>query len=216
VLSLIAGALALSVAAQSDTVLNLGVVHRDLTGDGVLEILRLTASGVSIDSLNVTFVIESDGDTLFQTALSPLTRTISYEALGRRELSVSEHRSRIGSFAEWFFGDTKFASPEGFIEELRSIARLRVAEIPAAIARDRRRQFVIDSLMAAGQPHSQAERRARRLAGAAIDTAGAAAIWNEIQTAGVTVFTYSPGGDGLYAIAWSARDQRFYRLLECC
>jgi hypothetical protein len=212
---LIAGALALSVAAQSDTVLNLGVIQRDLTGDGVLEILRLTATGVSVDSLSVTFVIESDADTLFQTTLAPLTRSNGY-GTGRRELSVSERRGRIDSFAEWFFGDTKFASPEEFVEELRSTARLRVAEIPDVIARDRRRQFVIDSLMAAGQPHGQAERRARRLAGTARDTAGAAAIWNEIQTAGVTVFTYSPGGDGVYAIAWSARDQRFYRLLECC
>lgn len=26
----------------------------------------------------------------------------------------------------------------------------------------------------------------------------------------------SPGGDAIVAIAWSARDQRFYRIMECC
>lgn len=214
-LALIAGILALSVAAQPDTVLDLGSIERDVTADGVREILRLTGSGLSIDSLNVTFIIESNGDTLFQTALSPLTRTIGY-GTGRRELSAAEHRNRLGSFADSFFGDTNFTSPEGFVEELRSTARLRVAEIPDVIARDRRRQFVVDSLRAAGHAYSQAERRARRFAGTPTDTADAAAIWNDIQAAGVTVFTYSPGGDGLYAIAWSARDRRFYRLLECC
>jgi hypothetical protein len=30
------------------------------------------------------------------------------------------------------------------------------------------------------------------------------------------IFTFSPGGDELVAIGWSARAGRFYRLLECC
>ena len=32
----------------------------------------------------------------------------------------------------------------------------------------------------------------------------------------VTIFTYSPGGDAIVAIGWSAKAGRFYRLLECC
>jgi len=32
----------------------------------------------------------------------------------------------------------------------------------------------------------------------------------------VTIFTFSPGGDAIVAIGWSARAGRFYRLLECC
>ena len=41
-------------------------------------------------------------------------------------------------------------------------------------------------------------------------------IWQDIQTAAVTIFTFSPGGDEVVAIAWHAGTARFYRLLECC
>ena len=58
----------------TDTVLVLGLVERDLTGDGQPEILRLTGVGRTTDSLDVTFVIESSGDTLFRRELEPLTR----------------------------------------------------------------------------------------------------------------------------------------------
>jgi hypothetical protein len=52
--------------------------------------------------------------------------------------------------------------------------------------------------------------------GTPYDTARAVQTWAEIRSSGVTVFRYSPGGDRLEAIAWSVRDQRFYRLLDCC
>lgn len=41
-------------------------------------------------------------------------------------------------------------------------------------------------------------------------------VWDELEAAGVMVFQYSSGGDGIGAIAWSDRDQRFYQLLQCC
>ena len=68
------------------------------------------------------------------------------------------------------------------------MARLRVAEIPDVIARDR-------------QPS---------------DTRDGNEIWEEILRSPVTIFTFSPGGDVVVAIGWSARAGRFYRLLECC
>jgi len=34
--------------------------------------------------------------------------------------------------------------------------------------------------------------------------------------AAITVFQYSPGGDAIDVIGWSAADARFYNLLECC
>jgi len=37
-----------------------------------------------------------------------------------------------------------------------------------------------------------------------------------MQTAGITVFQFSLGGDNVTVIGWSATDQRFYGLLECC
>lgn len=185
-----------TIPTRTDTVVVLGMVERDLTGDGQPEVLRLTGVGQSTDSLDVTFVIESSGDTLFRERLVPLTRTVGFDA-GRRKLSPSEHRTRLDEFDDWFFGAAKFTRPEEFVEKLRRSAPGSIGEIPDVIARDRRRQ-------------------ASSLPGARLDSAEAVDVWKEIQSSGVTVFNYSPGGDAVTAIGWSARDRRFYRLLECC
>lgn len=204
-----------TILRQTDTVVILGMVERDLTGDGRPEVLRLTGVGQSTDSLDVTFVIESSRDTLFRTQLSPLTRILGFDA-GRRKPSPVEHRARLDKFGGWFFGDAKFTRPEDFVEQLRRQAPRHIADIPNVIARDRRHQLLIDSLRAAGHPASEAERKAPSLSGVRLDSADAVDAWEEIQRSGVTVFIYSPGGDAVTAIAWSARDRRFYRLLECC
>jgi hypothetical protein len=91
-----------------------------------------------------------------------------------------------------------------------------VARIPEVIARDRRFQFIVDSLTAAGHAHAEAEEHARHLPDAPVDTSSGAAIWQDVLAAGVTVFVFSPGGDRVQSIAWSARDRRFYQLVECC
>ena len=44
----------------------------------------------------------------------------------------------------------------------------------------------------------------------------AESLWRDIQGSGVTLYQYSAGGDHTTTIAWSARAQRFYHLLECC
>ena len=204
-----------TILRQTDTVVILGMVERDLTGDGRPEVLRLTGVGQSTDSLDVTFVIESSRDTLFRTELLPLTRILGFDGR-RRKLSPLEHRTRLAQFGGWFFGGGKFARPEEFVEQLREQARGRIPDIPYVIARDRRHQRVIDSLRAAGQPASLAESNAPPLSRVGIDSADAIDVWVKIQSSGVTVFTYSPGGDLVTTIAWSARDRRFYRLWECC
>jgi hypothetical protein len=50
----------------------------------------------------------------------------------------------------------------------------------------------------------------------ASDSRSAREIWDEISQSPVTIFSFSPGGDRIEAIAWSVRAQRFYRLVECC
>jgi hypothetical protein len=185
-----------AITTPKDTVIVLGTVERDLTGDGQPEVMRLTGVGQSTDSLDVTFLIESAGDTLFREQLRPLTTSVGFDA-GRRRLSPSEHRAQLDEFDDWFLDSAKFMRPEEFVERLRRSAAGHIAEIPNVIARDRRRQ-------------------ASFLPGARLDSAEAVDVWNEIQSSGVTVFRYSPGGDGTTAIAWSVRDRRFYRLLECC
>src|SRR5688500_11950377 len=44
-----------TIPTRPDTVIVLGMVERDLTGDGQPEVLRLTGVGQSTDSLDVTF-----------------------------------------------------------------------------------------------------------------------------------------------------------------
>jgi hypothetical protein len=211
-------ALGLGLHVQADTVFILASAERDLTGDGATEVLRLVAAGQSIDSLEVTFVIEASGRTVLRTRLSPVTRAVGFDA-DRRVLSPAQHRARLDDFGAWFFHEDHFMQPAEFIEELRRQAPGRVQLIPEVLGRDRRRQLVIDSLTQAGLEPADAERRAPALVGGhatRYDTAWAARTWAEIQGSGVVVFRFSPGGDSVTAIAWSSRDGRFYRLLECC
>src|SRR5688500_3453217 len=106
---------------STDTVVSLGAVARGLTGDGKPEVLRLVGSGPSLDSLAVTFIIESSGKLVFQTALSPLTRTVGFDA-ARRRLAQAEHQARLTEFAKWFFDEAQFTQPGEFIEQWRRMA----------------------------------------------------------------------------------------------
>lgn len=179
--------IASTVSLQPDTTVVLGLVARDLTGDGKPETLRVVGVGPTIDNLDVTFTIESEGKTIYRSRLTPLTHSVGFDA-GRRMLSAEQHRARLEEFRHWFFAKEKFQRPTEFVESLRVMARLRVAEIPDAIARDTQ-----PSEMRAGDE-----------------------IWKEILNSPVTIFSFSPGGDAIVAIGWSARAGRFYRLLECC
>jgi hypothetical protein len=176
-----------SVWLQPDKTVVLGLVDRDLTGDGKPETLRVVGVGPTIDNLDVTFTIESEGKTIYHFKLVPLTRSVGFDAR-RRKLSADQHRARLEKFGQWFFAKEKFERPAEFVESLRVMARARVAEIPDAIARDRQSS----------------------------ETRDGGEIWKEILSSPVTIFTFSPGGDAIVAIGWSARAGRFYRLLECC
>jgi hypothetical protein len=167
-----------------DTTITFGVVKRDLTGDSIPEVLSLTGAGKSIDDLAVTFAIQSSGRPRYLKSWR-LTRA-SFDS--RRMITDTELRTRLGQFGAWFFAESKFTSPAGFVSWLRDVARLHIPLIPEVIAGDMT------------PPNLQ---RARR-------------IWEEMQAAGITVFEFSPGGDAIIVIGWSATDQRFYNLLQCC
>jgi hypothetical protein len=175
------------MALQAQTAVVLGVAERDLTGDGKPEILRLVGTGPAIDDLAVTFTIESAGRTIYRYELEPLTRTVGFGA-GRQVISAEQHRARIKEFGPWFFAEEKFQRPDEYVATLRVQAPGRLAEAPEVVARDRQGS----------------------------DTRSGGDIWQEIQDASVTIFTFSPGGDAIVAIGWSAKAGRFYRLLECC
>jgi hypothetical protein len=172
---------------QPDTTVLLGQAERDLTGDGRAETLRVVGVGRTVDSLDLTFTIAADDSVIFSIRLAPLTRMVRFDA-GRRLVTPREHQARLVEFAGWFFDSTKFMSPSAFVDDLQRATQGRVAEIPRVADRDR---------------HSQERRHG-------------SAIWEEIRTSPVTIFTFSAGGDALTAIGWSRHSRRFYRLLECC
>src|SRR5207244_3971066 len=123
-----------STPVLSDTVVRLGIVERDLTGDNVPETLSLTGRGQTVDSLEVTFTIASSGRTLFETKWSE-TRAVGFDA-GRRVLSATEHRRRLRELGRFFFADEKFMSPAEFLISLRGSAPGHIDLIPDVIARD--------------------------------------------------------------------------------
>jgi hypothetical protein len=177
-----------AVAMQSDTTVVLGMVERDLTGDGKPEVLRLVGTGKTIDSLDVALSIESFGKTVYRMSLAPLTRRVGFDA-DRRMRTHAQQRKRVAEFGRWFFGDNKFLRPAAFLSSWGSQAPGRLAKIPEYIARD-----------GAFYP----------------DTVRAKFIWSEIQRSGVRIFEIASGGDAVVAIGWSGRDRRFYRVMECC
>jgi hypothetical protein len=179
--------MALTLALQADRTVVLGHAERDLTGDGKPEILRVIGVGPTIYDLGVTFTIESAGKTIYRYDMGRMTRTVGYDA-GRHVISEEQHRARIKEFGSWFFGKEKFQSPREFVEFLRVHARGHIPEIPNVIERDRQ----------------------------ASDTVPGSVIWDEIQKAPVTIFTFSPGGDLIEMIGWNERAGRFYRLIGCC
>ena len=135
----------------------------------------------------LTLAIESDGKTIYRYDMARLTRTVGFDA-GRRVISEEQHRTRIKEYGQSFFLDEKFTRPQEFVEFLRTSARRHIAEVPNVIDDDRQ----------------------------ASDTLPGSVIWEEIQQAPVTIFTFSPGGDRIMAIGWHARTGRFYSLLSCC
>ena len=162
--------IALTIAFQPNTTVVLGLAERDLTGDGKPEVLRVQGVGRTQDHLDATFTIESAGKIIYTFRLQPWSR------------------ARLKEFGPWFVANEKFQRPTAFVDGLRAMAPLRVAEIPDVIAGEQQ----------------------------ASETRSGSEIWEEILESPVTIFTFSPGGDEIVAIGWSARAGRFYRLLQCC
>lgn len=185
-------AIAAFAVAPADTTIVLGSHRVDLTGEGEPEVLQLIGVGESLDNLEVTFLITSSDDTLYNRRLRSLTRTIGFDA-GRRVLTEAEHRKFIEQYESFFFASSKFRTPDEFMEKLLQGGRAgatMIEDIPDVIAAQRKN--------------------------AGGDDSGAKRVWEDIKTSGVLTFQYSGGGDAVTAIAWSQLDQRFYHLWHCC
>jgi hypothetical protein len=186
---------------HADTMLILGSREIDMTGDGRPEILTLFGTGPSIDSLSLTFRIVSSDEVVYEAGLLPITRRIGYDG-PRRNRTAAQQVEFVGQLGASFFAASQFVPASRFLMDLsRSTERVRA--IPGIIARHRAtyRNHALGRL---------------ELAPPSTDTTGAGAIWAEMLRRDRIVFRFSPGGDLATAIAWSDRDRRFYRLLECC
>jgi len=135
----------------------------------------------------VTFTIESAGKTIYRFDLGRMTRTLGYYHK-YRVASPQEHRARLKEFGQFFFDEKKFQRPADFISKWRRQAPGRLAETPTVIERDRHPS---DKIPGSG-------------------------IWDEIQNAPVTIFSFSHGLESIEAIGWNERAGRFYRLIGCC
>ncbi len=186
-ISAISALLLSAMPMRPDTTIVLGIVGRDLTGDGRPEVLQLVGTGKSLDSLHLTLSIEAAGKVIFTTAVAPLTRRVGFDA-DRRMRTSAQQRQLVSKFGRLFFADEKFVSPVAFTAAWGQSTR-RLAEVPVHIARDGR--FYPD-------------------------TARARSIWDEMQRTTIAIFEFSSGGDAIVAIGWSPRDRRFYRIMECC
>ena len=105
---------------------------------------------------------------------------------GRHVISEEQHLIRIKEFGQSFFSEKKFMRPQEYVEYLRAHARRHIADIPNLIDRQ------------------------------ASDTVPGSVIWEGMLNSPITIFTFSPGGDGIEAIGWHAPAGRFYELLSCC
>jgi hypothetical protein len=200
-LSLLASVVA-AMAIPADTVLVLGSRSIDMTGDRRPERLVLIGTGPSIDSLDVTFQIESFDGVLYAASLRPITRVVASDG-PRRVRTSAEQAEFVSRFGLEFFDEARFVPASRFLTELTREAAAHVPAIPSVIARHR----------VASRDHSVG--RLENVP-ASTDTTGAGAIWSTMLAMDRIVFRFSPGGDVATAIAWSDRDRRFYRLLECC
>jgi alpha-beta hydrolase superfamily lysophospholipase len=106
----------------------------------------------------------------------------------RRRISDAELQARLADYGRSFFADSQFMSPTRFLPWLQASLPLHVPQIPDVIASDMTPQ----------------------------DSARAQSVWEQMQAAPITLFSFSPGGDRVMVIGWSAADQRFYNLLDCC
>ena len=116
----------------ADTTISFGVVRRDLTGDGIPETLTLMGTGPTLDRLQVTFSVQSSGQTIFSNSW-PFTRPVDGSPKPGSDAAL---RSRLEEYGPWFFADSKFMSPSAFLTELQRSARLHIDEIPNVINRE--------------------------------------------------------------------------------
>lgn len=184
-------------------------IQRDMTGDGIPEVLQLTARGTRIDSLNVRFEIASRDRVLFEAEWN----TRGHFNWDRRTHSDAEVRLGTEAALESFFESRRFTEIGDFQSPMRE-----PEDVPlAVINRQQRYASILDSLVIQGEDSPEARQAAIQGRYAPpYESPRSKATWQAMLDRRVLVFAFSPGGDSVQTIAWSPLDQRFYELMECC
>lgn len=107
----------------ADTTVVLSERSQDLTGDGLLERMRLVGQGDLTDSLFVTLTIESSEDTLYSDTFI-VDRELGFDA-GRYVATDEQWADLLGYYESVFFDDSKFAR----IQEVPSVVLVRPRDL---------------------------------------------------------------------------------------
>jgi hypothetical protein len=179
----------------------------DLTGDGIAEAVLVTAAGPTYDSLAVTLVIRSaGGDTLWADGWSS---SHYFKYVHADSMSRDDVRRTVQAHVDSLLADDRFG-------ESGLPARLR--ESPRDMQREAVHYHLAEldwrngaSLMPADPTPPSAHDRIepRHVVPERVD-----AVLRELDTK--PSFWYYAGGEAVYAIGWSERENGFVRLYSCC
>jgi hypothetical protein len=182
----------------------------DLTGDGSVDTVIVTARGPAYDSLDIALTITgAAGDTLWREAWPSLLYFKYDPVAGKPDSTV---RAMVRDHIEQLTASDRFTMSGG---------------LPAVLSRG----GDPDATMREAIHYHLAELDWRRAAGLSPAVATPPDAHSEITTDSVPAprvdevlvdvresptFMYYAGGEATYAIAWSEREQAFVRIYSCC
>jgi hypothetical protein len=182
--------------SAAEQFLPLATAHRDMTGDGVEETLRLVGWGDPSGHLWATFSIESAGGILYEDEFE-LSRTAGFEP-GDRGLGDEEWGRRVDWHSAHFFDEEQFWTWRQF-RERRGPPTWGGGPPPFELIETQK------ALAAARKP--------RPLEVGGSDRARAIEEWNRVVASGVPLFFYAPPGSRAAGLVWSREHQRFFDIL---
>jgi hypothetical protein len=181
----------------------------DFTGDGAVEVVQVTARGEEHDSLEITLVIRNAaGDTLWRDGW-PSLHYFKYDRVEGK--SAEEVRQIVRSHVDSLLADDRF-SQRGLPPRLRrggdSRAMMQEAvQYHLAELDWRGRADLRPADPTPGEAYSRIE--PQHVVRERVNV-----VLQELEAR--PVFWYYAGGEAVYAIAWSERENAFVRLYSCC
>ena len=194
----------------------------DLTGDGVSETLRLTASGPRPLGLGVSFSIWFEGQEIYQRSWDSPGYFRYEPELVMSEPGDSVLYAHVRDQLDSFFDSSAFmVVPPAALNADHS----RPPFDPPAMDNDPvklisgqlLRAVLQDSLSAAGMDSTSAFRQARSLAYRSRQQhPEAQGIWDLMTAQELLTFRFNAGDEANQRIAWSQTNSRFFNVWACC